>query len=84
MCLQWSSVAFKIYLANKSSDKHGGAKMRSRTHAARQKFEVCERFFFFYIFYLMHMNAVWQRLYVCATKNSCAQLAFTENSAHLD
>jgi len=47
MCLQWSSVAFKIYLANKSSDKHGGAKMRSRTHAARQKFEVCERFFFF-------------------------------------
>ena len=27
----------------------------------------------------MHMNAVWQSLYVCATKNSCALLTFTEH-----
>jgi len=35
----------------------------------------------FYLFYFMHMNAVWQSLYVCATKNCCALLTFTENFA---
>jgi len=27
----------------------------------------------------MHMNAVWQSLHVCATKNFCALPTFTEN-----
>jgi len=27
----------------------------------------------------MHMNAVWQTLSVCATKNVCMLLTFTEN-----
>jgi len=31
----------------------------------------------------MHMNAVRQSLYVCATKNCCALLTFTENFAAL-
>jgi len=31
----------------------------------------------------MHMNAEWQSLYVCATKNYCALLTFTENFAPL-
>jgi len=26
---------------------------------------------FFYLLYFTHMNAVWQSLYVCATKNCC-------------
>jgi len=29
------------------------------------------------------MNAVWQSLYVCAAKNCCALLTFTENFAPL-
>jgi len=38
---------------------------------------------FFYLLYFIHMNAVWQSLYVCATKNCCALLTFTENVAPL-
>jgi len=46
-----------------------------------QKRGVRERFFHLLCF--MHMNAVWQSLYVCATKNCCAVLVFTENFAPL-
>jgi len=38
---------------------------------------------FFYLLYFMHMNAVWQSLYVCATKNCWALLTFTEDFAPL-
>ena len=31
----------------------------------------------------MHMNAVWQNLYMCTTKSVCALLTFTENCAPL-
>ena len=31
----------------------------------------------------MHMNAVWQSIYVCAGKNCCTLLTFTENFASL-
>jgi len=31
----------------------------------------------------MHVNAVWQSLYVFATKNCCALLTFTDNFAPL-
>jgi len=31
----------------------------------------------------MHMHAVWQSLYVCATKNFYMLITFTENFAHL-
>jgi len=37
----------------------------------------------FHILYFMHMNAAWQSLYVCATKNLCELLTFTENFAPL-
>jgi len=37
----------------------------------------------FYLSYFMHINAVWQSLYVCATKNRCALLTFIENFAPL-
>jgi len=37
----------------------------------------------FYLLYFMHMNAVWQSLYACATKNCCALQTFTENFAPL-
>jgi len=35
----------------------------------------------FYLLYFMHMNAVLQSLYVCATKYCCALLKFTESFA---
>jgi len=38
---------------------------------------------FFYLSCFMHMNAVWQSVYVCATKNCCALLTLTENFALL-
>jgi len=31
----------------------------------------------FYLLYFMHIIAVWQILYVCATKNCCELLTFT-------
>jgi len=37
----------------------------------------------FYLLYFVHVNAVWQSLYVCAAKNCCALLTFTENFAPL-
>jgi len=37
----------------------------------------------FYLLYFMHVNAVWQSLYVCTAKNCCALLTFTENFAPL-
>jgi len=37
----------------------------------------------FYLLYFTHMKAVWQSLYVCATKNCCALLTFRENFAPL-
>jgi len=57
------------------------AKMLSRTRAARPK--TWSPRTFFYLLCFMHMNAVWQSLYVCATKNCCALLPFTENFAPL-
>jgi len=37
----------------------------------------------FFTFYFMHMNAIWQSLYVCATKNCGMLLILTENFAPL-
>ena len=48
-------------------------------HSHRATKNLRERFF--YILYIMHMKYLWQSLYVCATKNLCALLTFTENFA---
>jgi len=37
----------------------------------------------FYLLYFMHMNAVWQSLYVCVAKNCCTLLTSTEKFAAL-
>jgi len=68
-----------VLVANK---KHlvQGCKMRLRTRAAPLKSWSARMFF--HLLYLMHMNAVWHSLYVCATKNCCALLTLTENFAY--
>jgi len=63
--------------ANKKRVVQGCKNAVSRTRDARPKTWSARTFF--YLLYFMHMNAVWQSLYVCATKNCCALLTFAEN-----
>jgi len=69
-----------VLAASRKRLQFRAAKMQWRARSARPKTGVRERF---YLLYFMHMNAVWQSLYVWTTKNCCALLTFTENFAPL-
>jgi len=55
--------------------------MQKCGHALEPRDQNLECVNFFYLLCIIHINAVWQSLYVCVTKNFCALLTFTENFA---
>jgi len=72
----------QIHAAHFSSQQEASSSgVKKCGHALATKNVECVNVF--YLLYFIHMNAVWQSLYVCATKNCCALLTFTEHFAPL-
>jgi len=69
-----------VLVTNKKRLVQGCKNAVAHSRRATEKVECAN---VFYLLYFMHMNAVWQSLYVCATKNCCALLTSTENFAPL-
>ena len=69
-----------VFVTNKKRLVQGCKNALAHSRRATENVECAN---VFYLLYFIHLNAVWQSLYVCAAKNWCALLTFIENFGRL-